>query len=335
LSVKLTYEFVKSKFEERGYKLLSKEYVNANTLLQYQCPHHPDKELWMRYSNFSKGKGCPYCAGNGRISPDEALERLKDSRYDVIDGFYKNAQSMFTVRCKVNPEHIWRTSYNSLVKHIYGCPHCAGNARTSQDKAIQELKDSRYEVIDGIYKNIYSVFTLRCKSNPDHVWEASYTALVHNKTGCPECWYRSCVGENNPNWRGGKDLTCSLRDLLDAWKYEAFNTQNRTCYISGAKGSKLSMQVHHSENFYKIRDKILKELGYVYKRGVKRIDFTEEEFDIIKTKLIEKHEDLPGIVMTENIHKLFHSIYGKKNNSMQQVEEFKQRYKAGEFGELK
>jgi hypothetical protein len=40
---KLTYEFVKSKFEEVGYTLLESLYTNAHTKMSYNCKNHPYK----------------------------------------------------------------------------------------------------------------------------------------------------------------------------------------------------------------------------------------------------------------------------------------------------
>ena len=38
--------------------------------------------------------------------------------------------------------------------------------------------------------------------------------------------------------------------------------------------------------------------------------------------------------MNEHIHKLFHSIYGRVNNTMEQVLEFKQDYLNGKFDDV-
>lgn len=37
---KINYDMVKKEFEERGYVLLSSEYINNSTKLQYLCPNH-------------------------------------------------------------------------------------------------------------------------------------------------------------------------------------------------------------------------------------------------------------------------------------------------------
>lgn len=49
--VKLTYNFIKSKFEEAGYTLLSTEYKNAHTKLKYICSNSHVREI--SYTHFN------------------------------------------------------------------------------------------------------------------------------------------------------------------------------------------------------------------------------------------------------------------------------------------
>ena len=54
---KYTIEFVSSTFEKIGYTLLSTEYVNAKTKLEYICPEgHKHSMSW---NNWQRGKRCP------------------------------------------------------------------------------------------------------------------------------------------------------------------------------------------------------------------------------------------------------------------------------------
>jgi peptide subunit release factor 1 (eRF1) len=57
---KLTYTFVKNKFEEDGYSLLSTEYINCGTKLKYKCPEgHTHSISW---ANWQQGGRCAKCA---------------------------------------------------------------------------------------------------------------------------------------------------------------------------------------------------------------------------------------------------------------------------------
>ncbi len=58
-NLKPSYELVKDSFEKEGYILLTKEYKNRSTKLNYICPSaHKHKVTW---SNWKRGTRCPTC----------------------------------------------------------------------------------------------------------------------------------------------------------------------------------------------------------------------------------------------------------------------------------
>ena len=62
----LTYKFVKDKFKERGYNLLSKMYINNRTKLNYICSGgHEHNITW---NDFKSGKGCRLCGPENLIT---------------------------------------------------------------------------------------------------------------------------------------------------------------------------------------------------------------------------------------------------------------------------
>lgn len=56
---KHTIEFIREEFEKQGYKLLSDEYINNKTKLQYICDKGHNHSI--KYNSFQGGHGCPYC----------------------------------------------------------------------------------------------------------------------------------------------------------------------------------------------------------------------------------------------------------------------------------
>ena len=59
---RITYDKIRRAFEERGYKLLSTEYVNCNTKLAYICLKHQNMGIqYIDWVHFSCGQGCKYC----------------------------------------------------------------------------------------------------------------------------------------------------------------------------------------------------------------------------------------------------------------------------------
>lgn len=92
-------------------------------------------------------------------------------------------------------------------------------------------------------------------------------------------------------WKGGLTIKNTLiRSSLEGklWKKAVFIRDNFTCQKTRQRGGKL--EAHHINNFS---------------------EFTEIRFSIDN-----------GITLSESAHKEFHKIYGKKNNTKAQIDEF-------------
>ena len=97
--------------------------------------------------------------------------------------------------------------------------------------------------------------------------------------------------EDHWNWKGGiNPVNDTIRKSLEyrLWRKACIERDNFTCQISRQNGGDL--EVHHINNF---------------------ADFPELRLDINN-----------GITMSKELHKLFHKIYGNKNNTREQLEEF-------------
>jgi len=125
-------------------------------------------------------------------------------------------------------------------------------------------------------------------------------------------------GKDSPNWKGGtsncsfcgkkmfylggiKCMKCRSRDSITPenikirgsqemklWKKACLERDNWTCQKTGQRGGRL--QVHHINNF---------------------ADFKE-----LRTSINN------GITFSKESHEEFHRLYGRKNNTMEQVKEF-------------
>ena len=76
----LEYDYVKSVIEGRGYKLISREYKNARTKLEVECPYGHRYFTW--YDNFRRGFDCPTCVANTFSSkPEKAIGKYIEEIY--------------------------------------------------------------------------------------------------------------------------------------------------------------------------------------------------------------------------------------------------------------
>ena len=147
----------------------------------------------------------------------------------------------------------------------------------------------------------------------------------------PECSQLSQMikfkGENNPNWQGGiSQLYSYLRRSLLEWKNDSIINCKYKCVLTGERFN----DIHHLYGFDTIIQETLRETNLDLKSNISY--YSQDELLLLSNKCLEIHYRYPlGVCLKENIHKLFHELYGYGNNTLEQFEEFKQRYKYNEF----
>lgn len=123
------WDDIVSLFENHGYILLSREYINAKSKLEYICPKHQEcGSQYITYNNLKQGFGCKYCgiektAESRRLSFDEAKNIFDKHDMILLDQEYKNANTPMAYICKHHPEFgvQYMALSNAYKQH---CPHC-------------------------------------------------------------------------------------------------------------------------------------------------------------------------------------------------------------------
>lgn len=131
MAKKLTYEFVKQQFEERGYQLLETEYINARTKMAYICLKHQDEGVqYTTYDNLSHGVGCMYCgikrsADAKRLGFKDVVRAFEKEGLMLIStqNDYKNTHSKLKYICPNHPNVVQEATYNNVSKG-HGCGLC-------------------------------------------------------------------------------------------------------------------------------------------------------------------------------------------------------------------
>jgi len=85
-NVKFTYDDVRRLFESKNYTLISLEYKNSKTKLEYICNAHPEHTQKITVDALNAGKGCQDCWGGRNSKLSKAIESVLINR-NVI--FYK------------------------------------------------------------------------------------------------------------------------------------------------------------------------------------------------------------------------------------------------------
>ena len=94
-----------------------------------------------------------------------------------------------------------------------------------------------------------------------------------------------------------------LRRRSYTWRKNSINACNNKCVLTGSE----KFDVHHIYPVNQIISDILYELNLENKN---LDEYTSKELEIIVTKFNEKQNKYLGVCVRQDIHNLFHSIYG-------------------------
>ena len=128
-------------------------------------------------------------------------------------------------------------------------------------------------------------------------------------------------------WKGGTSpIQQYFRKKIEPWKLDSMKQCNYKCVITG----KSFNVIHHLYSFTSIITETLNNLNLPIYKEINK--YSDDELNRIEEECLNLHYKYPlGVCLTNEIHKLFHKVYGTGNNIPSQFEDFKLRLKSGEF----
>ena len=176
-------------------RLLSKEYINENTKMQYKCRicGHIGSS---RAGDMSKKKtGCPVCSGR-MYSKDKIKQKMElNQNLTGLKIVKIDNNSFVEYKCKLHG--IGQLTVSRFKNCTLGCPDCGTKAKHKKlllpfSELKKELKLNYYELLttESEYfhpkrtsKDLVLVKCLKCK-RPNSIWAPNTTS---GKAGCPYC----------------------------------------------------------------------------------------------------------------------------------------------------
>jgi hypothetical protein len=227
----------------------------------------------------------------------------KFNRLAVIEfAHISNTHSYWKCICDCGKEKIVLGD-NLKKKHTKSC----GCLKNETDfKRIHRLKGLVFNRLTVVERSglVFNKSLWKCQCTCGKVVFSTFNALETGRTKSCGCLKldktKSRKGVNHPAWRydlseehrqESKDR--SYNPKYKGWSKSVLVRDNFTCQISGEKGGNLS--AHHILNW---------------------ADNPNQRLDINN-----------GITLLETVHKLFHKLYGNRNNTLEQINEFKLKWK--------
>lgn len=275
---RINIDTIKESFELDGYKLLSKEYIDAHTKLNYICTNgHEHKISWAAWQ---QGERCFYCRNeNARLSLNEIKDLFISENYKFIEDSYSN----YKLKYVCDKEHIGETTIGNW-KSGNRCAICYGNAKLEFDYVKTKIESENYIVVTDKYVNNRDKLHLICPKGHDYY--ASWFDWNSNKVRCYKC----------------KDRGTSLQEqeLIDNLKLLNLEMEIHDRYIINPyeldiifPNEKIAIEYcglyWHSELSGKDKKYHLNKLEKCIEKGYKLITIFEDEFvnkkEIVFSKL--------------------------------------------------
>lgn len=266
--------------------------------------------------NFLKGSRCP-CCGRKQIAKNESLG---DIYTDVLDVWSdKNDKTPFDfsccsnqgvwLKCKNNKHDDYKRKIYKAVATNFACPLCL---REEQKIKNRMMAKEKYSYLIGKKIGRLEILDIFTKDNKESFYVYAHCICCcseHNETNvlvdhllsgkiqsCGCLWKESITGENNSQWKGG--ITSKLAKLRQSkehkdWQKAVYEKDWYTCQCCG---NGRNLRAHHILNFS---------------------DHEDLRFDVTN-----------GITLCKECHDIkggsnsFHILYGTKNNTPEQLEEY-------------
>lgn len=301
---KKSYKEIEQAFKDRGYELLSKEYVNAFGLLEYICPLHPNKIQKINWNKFQQGKGCKEC-GYERVSSilkikkrkpyNELLRMFEKEKLVLLTSekeYFEEENPILSFLCKKHGKQ-----NKSYIAFKYA-PYCSKCKKEQKQKEVQEkgykeflrlCKSIGYEPASPIekYKNVLSPMKCKCPKHGIYITNVSH--LQEGKR-CPACKetrgerkIREWLEKNEIEFESQKRFK-DLRTKNGAPSYDFYIPSNNLLIeYQGEFHDGTAEMYKGSYKEQKIRDK--KKKDYALKNNYKLLEIWYWDFDRIENIL--------------------------------------------------
>ena len=196
---------------EKNFPLTPRNFTeNSGKKVWWVCDKNKQHEWETSIDHRSRGKGCPFCAGQ-KVNETNCLDTLYPNIsaewHPELNG--ENKPSLVAAhsgikawwRCEKNDDHQWQASPDTRVKG-HGCPKCAVLRRSAPKVLpLEKQFETHYphllaewdfnqngdlqprHISKSSNRKIYWI----CAKNGDHKWASSLYNRGHHKSGCPHC----------------------------------------------------------------------------------------------------------------------------------------------------
>lgn len=231
----------------------------------------------------------------------EKLEKLQAPLF-LLEG-PEPVHGLHTFQCKSCSTLFQRSYHNVRSGKQFSCTNveCSNRKPTRPVKSkarFDEILKTYEATLVGPYRSCIQEVSIKCRCGeifpciPHRLWLFTDNCL-HSRPMCPKCRLDSRTGENSPFYNPNKSEL--NRDRTEFRQKNGFYQRvkehfNFTCVISGRTSKEEPISSHHLYN---------------------HADYVDKAHDVNN-----------GVCITRDLHKEFHKLFGRRNNTAEQFSNF-------------
>jgi hypothetical protein len=278
--------------------------------------------------------GCKVCANKRYLHYDTIKKRLDKRGLKLLSKEYNGKNSSLLIQFSCGHSEYWSLNRLSSKKNNI-CKKCSRKKGNDlkilpESLIIETIKNAGYEFLNFPKGYVDGTSLVQYKCVLGHISSKKCRHVCREVT-CSECSYlRQSIlrmGEGSPAWKGGISILKKFfKSKIKDWKFKSMADCDYKCVITGGKFD----NIHHLYSFSSIIQEAIVNVGLDKKQYA--CDYNVEELSSLVAEVQRLHTIYPlGVCLREDVHRTFHKLYKRENNTPEQWKEFVGRIKSGEI----
>ena len=261
MSKKHNIEYIREKFKEKGYTLISEYYINNKQKLDYVCGRGHKHSI--RWNDFEQGHLCPFCIDkNIKYTFEQVKEILDKFNYTLVSKKYINNESKLD--CVCNKGHICKVTLSGFMRGRR-CKICARQGKNNNYKggvynsnlplySTYSHQLAKYQLTYLVFQGGLGLLGVECSfckkifvptasAVQERIRAINNVSKGDHNLYCSEKCKQDCPTYKKRKYRSGQKGVNNRRLDQAAWSKMVKDRDNNTCQRCGAQNEQ--MYAHH------------------------------------------------------------------------------------------
>lgn len=221
MSIKITIDDVRSRFDKFNCELVTSIYLGWNGEYEFICNKHRDKGVQkVKLRNLNRGLCCHYCSmehnAEKRKVPDDELKKITENAgFEFVNSELIDGTRYIGYRCKKHLDKGKQLTSVYTMRNSKGkCPYCLNRKRTTDDFKNELFTINPNIEILGEFTKVEDHIKCRCKVC-GNTWNGIFRNLL-NGASCPQCARENYIPSNKHTQKWFDDKMKMLHPNIQA-----------------------------------------------------------------------------------------------------------------------